>query len=244
MLKIITMLTLLATAMLAKAQVTENRNLAAFQKIEITDAVELAFTQSTQSSLTAEAATAAELANLITEVKDNTLYITTTVGESKKMKVYLSAQGITSIKGGSNVMIALTNELQSNQLKVSLAKGAVFSGNISNKGKMMLELASGAFFNGNVVTDALAGNFSGNSKANLGGQATKAKIEARSGAICDSKTFSCRQTLVYASGFASVLLNPDGESDIAIAGNAEVRYCGTPDKAKLQDGLVLEYKKI
>jgi hypothetical protein len=89
MFKIITSLTLFAIGLLAQAQSVQTRNVQPFSKIEISSGVEVIITQGAQASLKVTSDAGQELKDIVTEFRNNALYIAQTMTTTRLEKSML-----------------------------------------------------------------------------------------------------------------------------------------------------------
>ena len=236
MLKIITSLTILLFGMLAKAQVTENREASDFSKVEVQNGIELIYTENSSTSLQIEANDERTLNNIVTEIKGKTLKIyledTKNNQTNAPMKVYLSAHDLVALEASSGSKITITDQLTAQHLNLTLNSGATFTGNIITKEKTKLTTKEYTVFNGRIETVTFAGNFKSNSKVNLTGLAKQASIQTKDVALLSAKNFVAKAIKLNAEGKSSAMIHADNTIDLTVNDKAKVSYTGLPKKVK------------
>jgi hypothetical protein len=232
MLKIITSLTLFVTGMLANVQ-SETRTVSSFNKLEITDGVEIIYTQSDNYSVRAEASDGLGLSTLLTESKNHTLKISCNGNLSETVRVYVSAPEIISLKAGKNSKIVFTDQVSTSKFDLTLASGATFKGSVNSAGETSLRGKSGAVFNIRLETDALAANFQGGAKVNLSGTSGKTFIRTSDNALCSAQNFKAEKLQVKATGNSTVVISVKEEIAVEVNDFATVKYFGFPDKTSV-----------
>ena len=229
MLKIITTLTIVLFGLLAKAQVTENREVSDFSKVEVKNGIQLIYTQSATTSLQVEANDDATIYNVVTEMTGNTLKIYL---ENPKVastaKVYLSAPTLVALTAKSNAAITIIDEITAKNLKVTLRSGANFTGNIQASGKAKLIAESGTLFNGKIVAPVFTGSFRKDAKINLTGRVQEATITINDAALLVAKNFIANAIRLNAAGKSTAMIHADNDVVLNVADQAKVTYSGLP----------------
>lgn len=226
MLKIITALTAALASLFASAQ-TEIRNVSSFNKLEITDGVEVIYTQGETFSLKAEASDALGLATLLTESKNKTLKISCDGNGCELAKVYITAPEIVSIKAGRNSKVVVVDRMTAGKFELNLASNSTFNG-IVTAGETTLKGRSGSIFNIRLTTGAVTGNFQSGAKVNLSGTADKSEISTSGNALCNARNFITKKVNVIANGNAEVIVSANEKIEINVSDEASVRYFGMP----------------
>jgi hypothetical protein len=239
MFKIITAATAALIGLLATAQVSETRNVSQFNKVEITDGVEIIYTRSNQISIKAEASDALGLATLLTESKDNTLRISCNGNLCELAKVYVSAPELVSVKASRNAYVRVTNGIETQNFDLIMASGATFKGNVNSQ-NTALKAKSGAIVNLRLETGSLTARIQSNAKVNLCGRANSSEIRSFGSTLCLARNFKSGIGMVKASGTASVEISALDEIDVEVTDNATVRYFGFPPKTTVNAGAMAQ----
>lgn len=226
MLKIITALTAALATLFANAQ-TETRNVSSFNKLEITDGVEVIYTQGDTYSLKAEASDALGLATLLTESKNKTLKISCAGNGCEMAKVYITAPEIVSIKASRDSKVIVADRMTAGKFELNLTSNATFNGIVTTE-EATLKGRSGAIFNIRLMTGSIVGNFQSGAKVNLSGTADKSEIRTTDNALCNARNFIAKNVLVNADNNAEVLVSANEKIEINVSDEASVRYFGLP----------------
>ncbi len=239
MLKIITTLTLFLFGMLAKAQVTENRNVAEFSKVEVAHGIELIYSEKNVPSLEIETNNEATLKNIITEVRGETLkiYLKTDVAllSNEMIKVYLTAQDVVALAAHSKAKITIMDQINAKNLSILLDSGASLTGNIKTLGKTKLYATNETVFNGKIETNVLQGNFKGTAKINLTGNAKKASFHTTDTVLLSAKNFIANNIGLNANGKSIAKLHANNSIALHVTEQASASYTGFPQKIELNE---------
>jgi hypothetical protein len=238
MFKIITTAAAALIGLLANAQVSETRNVSPFNKVEITDGVEIIYTQSSEFSIKAETSDALGLATLLTESKNNTLKISCEGNLCDVAKVYVSAPEIVSIKATNKANVRLVNGISTSTFNLAISD-ATFKGNV-NATKTGLKAKSGAIVNLRLETQSLDARIQNNAKVNLCGSADNADIRSFGSSLFAARNFKSAKGMVKASGTASVEICALDEIDVEVTDSALVRYFGFPQKTTVNADAVAQ----
>ena len=228
MFKIISTVAAALIGLLANAQAQETRTVLSFNKLEITDGVEVIYTQGETFSVEAEASDALGLSTLLTESKNETLTISCKGNCSETVKVYVAAPQLASVKASRNAGLTTTG-IRSPQFKLSLTSGAFFKGNVYAD-QTQIRTKSGAVLNLRLETGTLEATFLNGSKVNLSGTADKADVRSSGNTLCMARNFKSRNNIVKAGGTASVEVCAVTELVVEVHDEASVRYFGLPEK--------------
>jgi hypothetical protein len=223
--KIITMLAALSLCVAAKAQTSEQRNLAVFNGLEIRDGITVIFTQDKTNSLTAFAGDPTELKDIVTEVHGNILHIYRKSNNRSPVRVSVKANGITSVKASGHSMIRITNTLLANEFFTELSSGSVFSGDIKAYTARIIAQSRSVCI-GVLDVKTLFSDFSRGSYSLLQGTADKAMITANGESNCHNQGLVIKKAIIDASGNSFVQANVSDVLDIALDDNSHVNYYG------------------
>jgi hypothetical protein len=239
MLKIITTLTLFLFGMLAKAQVTESRNLTAFSKVSVAHGIELLYTEKPTSSLEIETNQEATLKNIITEMHGETLKIYLKKGvelpSNEMIKVYLTAQDVQGLEAHSKAKITIIDQMHAKNMSILLDSGASLTGNIKTLGKTKVYATNETTYNGKIETDVLQGNFRGTAKINLTGNAKEAVFYTSGSALLSAKNFIAHTIGLNATGKSIAKLHAKNNITLHVTEQACASYTGFPEKIELNE---------
>ncbi|WP_298224634.1 DUF2807 domain-containing protein [Flavobacterium sp.] len=239
MLKIITTLTVFLVGMLAKAQVTENRNTTDFSQVAVTGGIELIYNEAPSTSLRIESNNEATLKNVITEMNGKTLKITlkkgTEMPTGETVKVYVTANHIVALEAHSKAKITIEEQLNADQLDIVLDSGASLSGNIKTSGKTKLYASTGTTFNGRIEAAMLKGTFHDNARINLTGKVKKAAFQTTDSALLCARNFTANTIHMNANGTSVAKLHANDNIALNVTEQAKVSYVGYPEKMVLNE---------
>jgi hypothetical protein len=239
MLKIITTLTIFLFGMLVKAQVSESRNVSEFSKVEVAQGIELIYNEKNVPSLEIETNNEATLKNIITEVRGETLKIYLKKGaempSNEMIKVYLTAQDVVALAAHSKAKITIMDQMNAKNLSILLDSGASLTGNIKTLGKTKLHATNETVFNGKIETNVLKGNFKGNTKINLTGNAKKASFQTKDSAFLSAKNFIASTIGLNATGKSVAKLHAKNNIALHVTDEAKVSYTGFPGRIELNE---------
>ena len=239
MLKIITTLTVFLIGILAKGQVTENRNVSAFSKVTVAHGIELIYTENPSTSLQIETGSQTALNEIITEVHGKTLKIAMEKGiqipSNETVKVYLSVQNIVALEAHSKAKITIIDQFNAKHLNILLDSGATLTGNIKTLEKTKLYADNGTVFNGKIETKILKGNFKSNARINLTGKAENASFVTSDSALMSAKNFSANTINLNANGKSIAMIHANTNVALNVTDDARVSYTGLPQNIELND---------
>lgn len=233
MLRIITSLTLLAVGLFANAQVKETRTVSPFTKIEITDGVELIFTQNDNYTLRVETTDGIGLSSLKTSNDSGVLKVSCKGNGCEPVKVYVTSPVLAGIKASKNAHFAMTNPLHSKDFSAMLTSGATFNGIVKAEGIASLKAKSNSVFNIRVESDALNGNFQSGARVNLSGKSKNVKINTGDDALCNARNFITDSVSITAGDTSHVMVSTTDAIQVIVAEFATVKYFGFPSKVSI-----------
>ncbi|AWG24979.1 head GIN domain-containing protein [Flavobacterium kingsejongi] len=236
----------------AAAQVTENRNLSGFSKIEVATGVELIYTQSANTSLKVAAETAEQLQAITTEVSGNTLKIKITIPENQKgkkrnkqwnnfknAKVYLSHPAITDFKASSSATIRFENEVAVKQLQLEVSSSGSIYGSVKCTGATIAISSSGTL-KSNLNADKATVKMSSSATASLSGKVNNLTLEASSSSSFEAKKLEAVNASIMTSSSADATITVSGHLNAEATSSSSINYYGnaTADVTKSSSGSV------
>ena len=246
--KLIITTTAFLIAAIATAQVSENRTVSDFSKIEASHGVHVYFTQSNYQSLKVETDDTEKMKYIKTDNNGKNLRICIdTKGENitsgkndnetkrKKwkiyhnnlslevVKVYVSAPTVTDFKVSSGASIVLENNINNNVINLDASSGGSISGEINTQ-KLNIDLSSSG-------------------DATILGTTHDVVIDASSAALCNTKELIAKNAKVDASSAATVYVNTTGSLNADASSMAKVYYYGNPTHVIADDNSIGEIIK-
>lgn len=212
---------LLATFVTASAQKqfvvdpnAEVRSLnGSFNKIKIHGGIDLYLSQSETEALAVSASEDQYKSDIVTEVKDNTLHISS-VGKwgwgskNRKLKVYASFRNLGKIEaaGASDVMIAGTVKLP----------------------ELVIEISGASDLSGEMEVDNLHIEASGASDANISGKAKNLDVECSGASDLKGYGLVAANCHLVASGASDIYITVTNEIKGKASGASSIYYKGQP----------------
>ena len=227
---------MLIVGILTQAQVTETRNVPSFEKIEVSDALEIIFTESNTFSVVVESPDSETAKSVQTIVKNNTLSIHRSKSGATA-KVFVTAPAVGKIKATSHSRFRISNQLTTPKVSLSLASGAYFQGTIESD-KLLLSAATNSEINVRAISFSITGNFTSSAKANVSGTATNVYFQTDEEALCNAKNLNAANVTIRASDQSAVLINGSGKLQLKADDMATITYRGTPQKISIDTSSV------
>jgi len=209
-----------------------------FSKIKVESGIELAYTESSEFSLTVEAGTDKIMKNIITELEGNTLRVYYTKAEELHsvkvpLKVYVNANNVDFFEALTQSKLVFKNSVKSDAIKITVSSGASFIGTVAKNSKAMIRADSGATVCGRFDTEYLHGNIKSGAIAVLSGTAKKATISTSSGACCKAKNLETDDVSIFTKGLSSVQIYGQGKISAHAEAGSSISYFSKPDKITL-----------
>jgi hypothetical protein len=191
---------------------SEERPLAHFSRLVVSDGIDIYLTQSTEESLRLEVE-GLELADIVSEVSGETLTLRNSRGrgwfdgDEREATVYLNFVQLSSIEASGGSDIESRNDLNLETLKIDASGGSD------------IDIA--------VSTEGLALTVSGGSDAEVRGETEAFTIAASGGSDISAEAFQAEQVTATVAGGSdaiirvsdAIVLEADGGSDVIIYGN-------------------------
>lgn len=222
-------------ALTGYAQISENRKVNDFSKIEVESGIELFYMESDENSIRVEGDSKDGLDSIITETDGKTLRIYH-VKRNKKQnesisKVFVAAKNVNSFKASSKSKLFFENPVTSDDIKIEILSDSYFRGTVLPNSRVSVKVSSGSLFSGRFETDSFTGMFKSGATVSLTGKAKKATINTSSGAYCNAKNFFVDKMTATADTKSSALLN--AKEKIAKATDASsITFFGNPENLK------------
>ncbi|WP_339887472.1 DUF2807 domain-containing protein [uncultured Flavobacterium sp.] len=257
MTKIILAITFFLVSIITLAQVSENREVSNFSKLQASNAIEVSYTISNTKSILVETDDNENLKYLKTEVENGTLklYVDTKdykkEGKTKKkskgnnvnwingveftvLKITVSGPNLEEIKASSSADIKITNTNTSTDLNIAVSSSGSISGNF-NCSNLVIDSSSSGEFSGSVNTTTIAIESSSSSDVNLSGNATEISVKASSSSSCNLKEFKVETALIKASSSADVTINVSKSLIAKASSSASIVYYGSASQVSKEE---------
>lgn len=189
-----------------------------FNSVKISRGLDLYLTQSDQESLTVEADE--NLHEIITTtIENNVLLISTTqnIGNSSSKKIMLNFNNISAIKATSGSDVISTNTIHATHLD--------------------LDISSGSDMELHIESESISCHSTSGSDLELSGKTNQFIAEASSGSSIDADNLESLNAQVKASSGAEISVNTLKKLTAKASSGGDVRYLGTPEIIKKNDGV-------
>lgn len=233
-------------ALTGYAQVSENRKVNDFSKIEVESGIELFYMESDENSIRVEGDSKDGLDSVITETDGKTLRIYHVKRNKKQSesisKVFVAAKNVNSFKASSKSKLFFENPVTSDDIRIEILSDSYFRGTVLPNSRVSVKVSSGSLFSGRFETESFTGIFKSGATVSLTGKAKKATINTSSGAYCNAKNFFVDKMTATADTKSSALLN--AKEKIAKATDASsITFFGNPENLKTgYDSFAIVYK--
>lgn len=235
MLKFIITTAMAMAALTGYAQVSENRKVNDFSKIEVESGIELFYMESDENLIRVEGDSKDGLDSVITETDGKTLRIYHVKRNKKQSesisKVFVAAKNVNSFKASSKSKLYFDRPVAADDIRIEILSGSYFRGTVKPNSKVTVKVSSGSLFSGGFETESFTGIFKSGATVSLTGKAKKATINTSSGAYCNAKNFFVDKMTATADTKSSALLN--AREKIAKATDASsITFFGNPENLK------------
>lgn len=227
MLRTITLITLYLLSILAQAQQAEQRTLAPYSKIDVSRQITLLYTPSNTASLSVKGASATDLSDIITEVRDNTLFVTRKSNDNSPVQVKLNGKGITALRISDHGIVKFTSQVYANDFLLQLSGGSVFNGDLKAE-TVRITAETRSVCTGTIVARGFFSNFESGSWSRLRGNSDTAMVSTASGATCNHQAFQIRKAILEANGASTIQAKVSDVLDISLDETSRVNYYGEP----------------
>ena len=215
------------------AQVSENRTVASFSKIDVESGISLTFTESKTTSIKVQADDNEKLGRILTDVVDGVLKIHFKSGKNSRNKtanVEVSAANVNGFEAGSGATIKLTNEVTASNASIHLDSGSRFTGSIKSSGNTTLDADSGSAFKGKITTTILKIDLDSGVSVHLSGSANTTTVNIDSGSSLHAEDFTTLNAIIDADSASSTDITVTESLKAKASSAAVIRYYGDPKK--------------
>jgi hypothetical protein len=252
MLKIIVTLTTLLLSTILLAQVSENREVAPFSKLQASQGIEVSYTISNTRSVKVETDNSEKLNYIKTEVENNVLklYVNSKDYKTKKnktnflkinnditingidfniLKITISGPNLESIKASSAATIKIENGNKTSGLDLAVSSSGSISGSFECSNAVVDASSSGGFA---ATINATTVEIESSSSADvvLSGKVKKITIKASSSADCKLKELDVEDAIIKASSSAAVVLTVTKSINATASSSAAITFYGNPSQ--------------
>ncbi|WP_181248444.1 GIN domain-containing protein [Flavobacterium magnum] len=243
MLKITTTIVLFLIGMLTQAQVSENRAIPDFSRIEVKNGITISYSVDPVPSAKMQSGSNENLSNIMLDVKNGTLKVYTADGNPVNgVTVYLQSAGLSALSASSKAQVVLPQILETRSIDIALSSGAKFTGMIRSRANTTVKVSDNASFNGRVDTGRLSGEFTDSATVVLSGNAYDAFLYTDKNVKVSALNLDTENAVVFASGQSAVRLHAGTNLSLNIADGARVTYSGSPKNVQYSEGALATIK--
>ena len=252
MLKVIVTLTTLLLSSILLAQVSENREVAPFSKLQASQGIEVSYTISNTRSVKVETDNLEKLNYIKTEVENNVLklYVNSKGSKIKNtrtnfmrlnnintingidfniLKITISGPDLENIKASSAATIKIENGNKTSDLYIAVSSSGSISGSFECSNAIVNASSSGDLAATiNAVTVDLKSSSS--SDVVLSGNVKKITIKASSSSDCKLKDLDVEDAIIKASSSAAVVLTVTKSINATASSSAAISFYGNPSQ--------------
>ncbi|OYU80332.1 MAG: hypothetical protein CFE23_09710 [Flavobacterium sp. BFFFF1] len=244
MLKFTTTIILFLIGVLTQAQVTENRTIAAFSKIEVQNGITLVHALAANHSAKVIINDSESLSNIATETKNGVLKIYTVDNNPvKDVTVYVNINNVTGLTASGKSLISLPQAVETRNMDIVLSSGSKFTGLLRSKMRTTLKVSDNAVFDGRVETTRLSAYFTDNAKVNLSGTADDAYVSTANNALLLARNLETKYATVFSSDWSAVTIYSGHNMMINVSDLAKVTYTGEPKNVRLNEEALATVRK-
>ncbi|NHN27044.1 DUF2807 domain-containing protein [Flavobacterium jejuense] len=257
MIKIIVTVTAFLISLISFAQVSENRTVGDFSKLQVSNAIEVFYTVSNTKSVKVETDEKENLKYIKAIAENGTLKLFVDTSDYKKeknskkrskgknvnwingvefavLKITISGPNLEAIKASSSADIKIENTNTSSNLDIAVSSSGSISGNF-NCTNLTIDASSSGDFTGKIDATSAAIESSSSSDVNLSGKATKISVKASSSSDCNLKDFMVEEAIIGASSSADVSIKVTKSIEAKATSSASIEYFGNPSAVKKEE---------
>ena len=263
MLKVIVTLTTLLLSSILLAQVSENREVASFSKLQASQGIEVFYTIANIRSVKVETDNLEKLILVKTEVENNVLklYIGSKGSKTKNtktnfmrinnintingidfkmLKITISGANLESIKALSAATIKIANLNKTPGLDLAVSSSGSISGSFECS-NAVIEASSSGYLAATINASTIEIESSSSSDVVLSGKAKKITVNTSSSAACRLKNLEAEAAIIKASSSANVIVTATKYINASASSSAAIRFYGNPsqiEKAESSSGSI------
>jgi hypothetical protein len=263
MLKIIVTLTTFLLSSILMAQVSENREVAAFSKLQASQGIAVFYTISNTISVKVETDNLEKVKHIKTEVENNVLKLyvdskgyktkntKTKISRKNKtlringidfdfLKITVSGPNLESIKASSSADIKIENWNKTSDLDLAVSSSGSISGSFECSNAIVNASSSGDLA-ATINATMLEIESSSSADVVLSGKVKKITIKASSSSDCKLKDFEAEEAIIKASSSANVVVTVTKAINATASSSAAITFYGHPsqiEKAESSSGSI------
>lgn len=261
MIKIIITITAFLISLISLAQVSENREVSDFSKLQVSNSIDVLYTVSDKISVKVETDDLEKLKYIKTEVSNGILklYVDTkgakeinkdksTSNKRSKLKnvswingvkfellkITISGPNLESIKTSSSADVKIENTNTSTNLDIVVSSSGSISGNFNCTNATIASSSSGDVI-GNINANSVEIEAGSSSDVKLSGKTMKLDIKASSSANVNLKEFRVENAVIKASSSADVYIAVSNSLEAKASSSASIVYYGNPSQVSKEE---------
>jgi hypothetical protein len=243
--KIIVATTFFLISLISFSQVTENRTVADFSKLKVSNSIQVFYTISDTKSVTVETDDQEKMKYIKAEVASETLklYLETDDYNQKNkknkkrnwnnglkfkvLKITVSGPNLTEIKASSSANVKIQNVNKSKNILLTVSSSATIKGNFESE-IVTDDTSSSGTFSGDIVAKNVAIETSSSSDVTVEGKAENLTAKASSSGDCNLKELKVENATVMASSSASISVYVSNAITAKASSSGSVSFYGNP----------------
>jgi hypothetical protein len=255
--KIILTLSTIIISLFSFGQVVENREVADFSKLKVSNSIDVYYTISSTKSLKIETDDEKNLQFIKTETVGETLKIYiendsyNQKGKNKNwknklsfktLKVIISGPNLDEIKASSSSVVKILNINESKKLLLTVSSSATIKGNFKSD-IVTLDTSSSSTFTGEIMAKEIAIETSSSSTVSIEGKAKNVVVKASSSGDCNLKDLKTENATATASSSASISVYASNSINAKASSSGSISFYGNPSnisKEKSSGGSVIQ----
>lgn len=241
-------------SILAKAQMSESRNVSDFSKLKVSTGIDATYTISDTKTVNITTDDAERMQCIKTEVNNGVLEIfvdTKSVKDKHKytfdgfrnkingvpfkvLKVEITGPALTKFQATSSADIKVINTNTTNELEIKTTSSGSISGNFVCT-KLEVDASSSGNFNAEVEANEIEIECSSSADIKLTGKAKTVDVDASSSADCNLKNLHVENAEVEASSSADVSVYASKSINASASSSADIIYYGNPSQKSVRE---------
>lgn len=239
------------------AQVKESRSGSDFNRVKVSQGIELNYKVSSVIKIVVEAENKAQLDGVITEVSSKQLkvYIKSDknswgIGSSQKyknVKVFVEGPNLDGVTVSSSAMFVAENTLKSTDFAVAVSSSGLFKGDVKSQ-KCKIEVSSSGKVKGNFqatdfveINTSSSANYQGivsakelkmvtssSSKIEVSGDVDRVKSESSSSSKIKATDLKAKTVVAISSSSSSASFSVSESIDAKASSSGKIHYIGNP----------------
>lgn len=254
MTKIILTLTTFLVSLITFAQVSENRAIANFSKLDVSNAIEVFYTVSDTRSIKIETDEKEKLECIKTEIEDGTLKLYVDAKKYKKegnnrkrskgkgvrwvngveftlLRITVFGPNLNAIKVSTSSNLKFQNTNKSSNLEIKTNASGSITG-MFECDNAQIAISSSGLINASINTSTISIDASSSGLVVLKGKAKKGTIKSSSSASCKLNDFEVQEATIEATSSSSVKVSVSSVLMAKATSSGSIHYYGNPSVTK------------